>query len=89
MENGWKMGDGKWSYRQVTRALVWTHSFLGSASSGGGAYPTFGAIFISLDAPNPAPKYPTSNSLGQDMVHGRICFRKKAGHFFEKVPRRN
>jgi len=47
-------------------------------------YPTFGVIFISLDAPNPAPKYPTSNSLGQDMVHGRIWFRKKAGHFLKK-----
>ena len=29
MENGWKMEDGKWSYRQVRRALVWTHSFRG------------------------------------------------------------
>ena len=29
MDNGWKMEDGKWSYRHVRRALVWTHSFRG------------------------------------------------------------
>jgi len=28
MENGWKMGDGKWSYRQARHALVWRHPFL-------------------------------------------------------------